>query len=227
MIILPVGVDRPYYRRPWVTYSIMIACTVIEIVRLSSRSPEEFVIALGFVPGYGSLLTLMSSMFVHGGLGHLIGNMLFLYVTGVKIEDALGWWRYLLLYLGSGVAANGVHVLFSGGIPLPSIGASGAIAGVMGAFTMLYPHSNVKLFYFFVFATGTYLITSWVYLGFWFLKEVLSLIYAASYSSVAFGAHVGGFAAGMIWCWAFFGWNGGEDLDTNNADLVYVDARGI
>ncbi len=115
------------------------------------------------------------------------------------------------------MAADASHSFLSGGVPVPSIGASGAIAGVLGGFMALYPYNKVKIFYWlFAIVYGTFLIPAWIFLGLWFFKEVLSnfLLVGSSFGAgIALGAHIGGFAAGAVWAWAFWGWNRGPDLD--------------
>lgn len=225
-MLLPYGTNCAYYRRPYVTYSIIGVCGAVELLRMAAGESHDLTISYGFVPGYGSLVTLFTSMFLHGSFMHLAGNMLFLYITGVKVEDALGGWRYLLLYLGSGIAANMLFVLFAGDIPKPMIGASGAIAGVLGAYMILYPFSKVKMAYYFFFRIGTYEVVSWLYLAYWFGMQLLSFAYIKE-SGVAFGAHVGGFGAGAIWAWSFYGWDQGKDLDFGHADVVFAADGGI
>lgn len=150
-------------------------------------------------------LTLISSMFLHGGWLHLIGNMWFLFVFGDNVEDRFGHVGYLLFYVASGIAA-GVLQFISGPLsPVPTIGASGAIAGVMGAYFMLYPRARVltliPLFIFFY----TLWIPAPIFLGFWFVFQFFQGAVARSTSEVAQGvawwAHVGGFAAGLLLAW--------------------------
>lgn len=224
--MIPLGIDRPYYNKPYVTYTIMALCALVELVRQSAARPDDMIVALGYVAGHGSLVTLFTSMFTHGGWAHLIGNMLFLWLTGIKVEDALGKARYLLLYLGSGVAANMIYAFLSPAVPVPMVGASGAIAGIMGAFMILYPHSRVKLLLFFCGAHIIYL-PSWLFLGFWFVKEAASIPFAGMGGGVAFAAHAGGFFAGALWMWSFFGWDSGEDLELESAEVIYAADTGF
>ncbi len=218
MLLLPVGVDRPLLRKPYVTLALIAVNVLVSLV-INPMFPlyDEVVLQLASIPGYNSLLTLFAPMFLHGGFGHLIGNILFFIVAGMKVEDAMGHWRFLLFYLGCGIAADASHSFLSGHVPVPSLGASGAIAGVLGAFMALYPFNRVKIFYWlFVVFHGTFLLSSWIFLGLWFLKEVLSNFLLGGSDlggGIAFGAHVGGFAAGAVWAWAFWGWNRGPDLD--------------
>jgi membrane associated rhomboid family serine protease len=225
-MFIPIGIDRPYYRKPYVTYTIMGVCTALELFRLGLAKPDDAIVSLGYVAGHGSLMTLFTSMFTHAGLAHLLGNMLFLWISGIKVEDALGWWRYLLLYLGCGVAANMIFVWLSPPIPMPMVGASGAIAGMMGAYLVLYPHSRVNLLYFLL-GLQVAKVPAWVYLGYWFGWEFFKMIVMPEGSGVAFGAHVGGFFAGTLWLWSFFGWDSGDELEMASADVVFDADAGI
>ncbi len=226
MFILPVGVNRPIHHTPVFTRAIMGVCLLIQLAVTFATPARDWTIAYGYVTGYGSLLTLFTHMFMHAGFGHLIGNFIFLYLPGSVIEDALGGWKFLLFYLGSGVAANALFVMFSSGSPMPMVGASGAIAGLMGGFLILFPYSKVKMYWaiwiYVRLGSGVFYVVSWLYMGFWFLKEFLNFLYAAEGSGIAFGAHVGGFAAGMIWAWAFFGWDEGERIADERADQTYA-----
>jgi membrane associated rhomboid family serine protease len=155
-------------------------------------------------PGKSVYLALVLSLFLHGSPQHLFGNMLFLWVFGNNIEDRKGGFRFLVLYLLAGVAATLAHVLSDPNSTVPIIGASGAIAGVMGAYLVLYPTASVTtlvpfLFIFFI------RLPAWLVLGYWFIGQFLSgaatsIAYSRETSGggVAFWAHVGGFVAGVI-----------------------------
>ena len=149
-------------------------------------------------------LTLLISMFMHGGLAHLGGNMLFLWIFGDNLEDRLGHLRYLLFYLICGVLASLAHVFTTVALAdstsemlVPSLGASGAISGVMGGYILLYPHNRVNVLLFRVFTT----VPAWVALGLWFLFQFISglgmLGGGAQEGGVAYAAHIGGFIAGL------------------------------
>lgn len=220
MPLIPVGVDRPLIRRPIVTLSLIgINVAVYVVVNLNPDITESVQLRFSSIPGYDSLLTVFTQMFLHDGFWHLFGNMIFFLVPGLKMEDALGHWKFLLFYLGCGLAAQAGHTLLSGAVPIPSLGASGAIAGALGGFMVLYPHNRIKFFVVFWFGVlfyGIWFLRAWIYLTFWFLSEIATMLYFRGMSlesGVAFGAHIGGFAAGAIWAWAFYGWNRGPDLD--------------
>jgi membrane associated rhomboid family serine protease len=146
------------------------------------------------------LPTILTSMFLHGGWLHIIGNMWFLWIFGDNIEDHLGHFRYLLFYLACGVAAAITHIIFNLSSNEPTVGASGAIAGVMGAYVILYPRARVLTLVFFF----LWWIPAWVFLGYWFLIQFLSgaamsvAETSRSTGGIAFWAHVGGFVAGIL-----------------------------
>ena len=154
--------------------------------------PSEFAI----IPPWATLLT---SMFLHGGWGHLGGNLLFLWIFGNNVEDLLGRGRYLLLYLSSGVAAALIQALSATHSAVPMIGASGAIAGVLGAYLLTYPRANVHCLFWVVVFFWIVTVPAWILLGLWFAIQLLSGLAARPGApGVAFWAHVGGFATGII-----------------------------
>jgi membrane associated rhomboid family serine protease len=163
---------------------------------------ERFIEAFALVPDRLQLSSFFSSMFLHGGWLHLIGNMWFLWVFGSHIEDAMGSAKYLLFYVLSGIASAMVQFAISLGSPVPVIGASGAIAGVMGGFLMLYPRVRVlTLVFVFIFITTVELPAA-IMLLYWFVLNLLSGLGSLSSVSqaqgVAWFAHVGGFLSGMF-----------------------------
>ena len=189
---------------------------------LGADSPKLtlFFLTWGFIPreltegfGYQSLIqagdidtpiptwgTILTSMFIHGGFLHLAGNMMFLWVFGSNIEARLGHFIYLLFYLATGIAATLTHWLVEPSSPIPLVGASGAIAGVMGAYLMLYPRNRINSLIIFYFITVIRL-SALLLLGFWFLWQLVQALLSIGISSqvsVAFWAHVGGFVAGIV-----------------------------
>ena len=142
---------------------------------------------------------LGTSMFLHGGWFHLIGNMWFLWIFGNNIEDSMGRLRFLLFYALTGLAASAGHILSTPGSQVPMVGASGAISGIMGAYLVLYPRVRIfTLFFFFVFIRVIPL-PAWVLLGYWFAIQLASGTLAPAVGAgVAFWAHVGGFVAGAV-----------------------------
>jgi membrane associated rhomboid family serine protease len=150
--------------------------------------------------GGGSLLTPITSMFMHGGWFHIIGNLWFLWVFGDNVEDAMGAVRFLLFYVLCGLAAAAAQVITDPGSVVPMVGASGAIGGVMGAYARLYPRARIHTLVIFGIFFTTFSIPAVAMLGYWFLIQILGGLPAltGASSGVAFWAHVGGFAAGVI-----------------------------
>ena len=148
--------------------------------------------------------TVVTSMFLHGGWLHLLGNMWFLWVFGNNVEDSMGHLRFLAFYLLCGVAAAAAQVVVSPASVVPMVGASGAISGVMGAYIVLYPQVRVHMFTWFI-LPFRFVIPAWLMLGYWFLLQVLGGLPAleAESGGVAFWAHAGGFVAGMLLVWLF------------------------
>ncbi|MCZ6477956.1 MAG: rhomboid family intramembrane serine protease [Gemmatimonadetes bacterium] len=151
------------------------------------------------VAGGATWSTVLTSMFLHGSWGHLIGNMWFLWVFGNNVEDSMGHSRFVVFYLLTGVVAAAAHVMTAPASGIPTVGASGAISGVMGAYMVLYPRVRVLTLVFF------YLVylPAWLMLGYWFLIQFLSGTVADGGAGVAFWAHVGGFFTGVLLVKAF------------------------
>jgi len=142
-------------------------------------------------------LTPLTSMFMHGGWLHLIGNMLFLWIFGNNVEDYLGRVKFIIFYLLSGIAAIALYTLFGPNSKIPLIGASGAIAGVMGAYMVLYPRARITIFFFFFIITF-FKLPAKIVLGFWFIMQLfMSMTGTSAGGGVAWMAHVGGFIFGL------------------------------
>jgi membrane associated rhomboid family serine protease len=147
-------------------------------------------------------LTLLTSMFMHGGLAHIFGNMLYLWIFGNNIENALGHLRYLAFYLVTGLLASLAHVFATvatgGNMLIPSLGASGAISGVLGGYILLFPHRRVRM----LMGRGTAEMPAWTSLGMWFLFQLVAgmgiLGEGSQAGGVAYAAHIGGFVAGLV-----------------------------
>jgi membrane associated rhomboid family serine protease len=154
----------------------------------------------GNLPGSEAMfpyVSLLTSMFMHGGWLHLGGNMLYLWIFGDNVEDYLGHVRYLIFYLGCGFVAALSHIAFSLGSEVPMVGASGAIAGVLGAYLVLYPWARVHVLVFLFFFITTVTVPAWIMLGLWFGLQILnSLPSIGTAGGVAYLAHVGGFVGG-------------------------------
>lgn len=211
--MIPIRDDAPRATTPYVNYFLValnVAVFLFEI-QLTPRGLMAFVQDFGFVPAHVSmvlhggvgyaipaLVPVFTSMFIHASWLHIIFNMWALLIFGDNVEDSLGHGRYLLFYLLSGIAASALHYVFNANSPEPSVGASGAIAGVMGAYFLLFPSARVLTF-FFVFFTW---LPAWLVLGYWFVVQFLSgaatsIASTKQTTGVAFWAHVGGFIAGV------------------------------
>jgi membrane associated rhomboid family serine protease len=190
---------------PSVTILIILANSVIFLymISLDPYTLNHFIHQYAMTPSRLHYPTLVTSMFLHGGWMHLIGNMWFLWVYGDNVEDVLGHGKYLLFYLLCGVIAAGAQYAISPDSRVPVLGASGAIAGVMGAYLVKFPHSRIlTLLPIFVFWTTVEIPAVWI-LVYWFVLQFFSGLGSIGYSQasgggVAFFAHVGGFIAGMI-----------------------------
>jgi membrane associated rhomboid family serine protease len=215
--MLPLKDDQPSYSTPYINWFLIALNILIFLFQatLDPRSSELMDRQFGEVPAHlaaflaGShrytvpqvVLPFFTSMFLHGGWEHVLGNMWFLYIFGDNVEDYLGHFKYLVFYLMSGLIAMGTQVAINPHSTVPTIGASGAIAGVLGAYFILYPRARV-LTWFFVFIVY---IPAWFVLGEWFVMQFLygtaSLSAAQAgrdLGGIAFWAHVGGFVAGMV-----------------------------
>jgi membrane associated rhomboid family serine protease len=199
---------------PAVTLGLIIintACFLFERM-LDPYSLQGLIFRYGLVPAHLHLSSLVTSMFLHGGWMHLIGNMWFLWVFGSRVEDTLGGFRYGTYYLICGVAAALVNVFASLGSPIPTIGASGAIAGVMGGFMLLYPRARIVTLVILVVFVTTLELPAALMLLYWFLLQLFSglssfgrLAEVPDAGNVAWFAHVGGFLAGMLFVMLFGG----------------------
>jgi membrane associated rhomboid family serine protease len=174
---------------------------------LSEAGLQQFFLQFGVVPSLvqdgENMLSLLTSMFMHGGWAHILGNMAFLFVFGDNIEAVLGKIWYAIFYLVGGLAASLAHIFFNLGSDIPSLGASGAIAAVMGAYAVMFPGARVKMLIFLGFRAGITQVRALVFLGIWFLSQLLSGVASlgpqtAQTSGVAFWAHIGGFVFGLV-----------------------------
>ncbi|MHC4663697.1 MAG: rhomboid family intramembrane serine protease [Planctomycetota bacterium] len=201
MLLIPIGDENYGDRRPYVNY-VLIGLNVLVYLFISLPAGKEYenmVIRYGVVPGDLSLVTLFTSMFLHGGLIHLIGNMLFLYIFGDNIERKFGHTGYTFFYLFTGIVA-GLAYYVTGEAGRPAIGASGAISGVLGGYLFLFRKNRIKVLYWFYFFIGTFHITALWGIGLWIFWDVISYSFVLG-SGVSSGtahiAHIGGFAAGF------------------------------
>jgi membrane associated rhomboid family serine protease len=211
ILALPLYDDNPVQRPPVVTCALIGLCIGAFLWQLG-QNDEQVALTYGFIPavlfGFAhrppaldvvpAWMTVFTSMFLHSGWFHIGGNMLFLWIFGNNVEDALGRARFLVLYLACGIAAAMAQALPSPDSTLPMIGASGAIAGTLGAYLVLYPWANVNCFVWIVIFFRIVTVPAWIVLGVWFAIQLLSgLGTPAGAPGVAFWAHVGGFVSGL------------------------------
>jgi membrane associated rhomboid family serine protease len=217
--MFPIRDDQPSFSKPYINYLIIALNVIVYFLfepPIRSRAfeamtfqfglvPYDFTHALARVPQYplgANLLTVLTSMFMHGDIFHILGNLWFLWIFGDNIEDRVGHFPYLIFYLICGIAAALTDIALTPTSRVPLIGASGAIAGIMGAYVLLYPRARVlTLVVLIVFFTFWWL-PAWVFLGYWFLIQffMTSIMASSAHQTggVAFAAHVGGFVAGLI-----------------------------
>ena len=191
--------------RPLVTTTIIVINALVFLLQLSlpPADVERFIFTFGLVPASFSIGNLFTSMFVHGGLGHVSGNLLYLWIFGDNVEDRLGHGRFLVFYLATGVVAALAQTAMDPASTVPMVGASGAIAGVMGGYFVLYPNSRVLTL--FPFPVMLFEVPAIFFLGLWFALQFLSGLGSLAAATgegglpggVAFWAHVMGFVAGV------------------------------
>lgn len=209
--MLPVGDDNSARRlQPVVTYALIAVNVLFFIVELIGG--DAFIMAWSFVPSrfmadpVGDLITIFTSMFMHAGLLHIGSNMLYLWIFGDNVEDRFGHGKFLAFYLVCGIAATFAQLAFSLGSDIPNLGASGAIAGVLGAYILLFPHRRVTVILGYTVAE----LPSLVVIGFWFVLQLFSgvgtLTATADTGGVAYMAHIGGFVAGFVLAWFLRGY---------------------
>ena len=203
--MFPVSDVIPSRTTPFVTVGLIgvNACVFIYQLLLPAAGLETFVAAYAVVPASFWWPSLFTSQFLHGGWLHILSNMLYLWIFGDNVEDRLGHGGYLIFYLGAGAAAAVLQIFLKPFTAVPMLGASGAIAGVMGAYFVLYPRSRVLAVIFVVIFLDLVEIPAIFFLGFWFLLQLASGVGSLGVSTAAgggtaFWAHVGGFVAGAI-----------------------------
>ncbi len=254
--MIPLSDDNPTLRTPITTYLLLgltvatwllfqgagfdvlkLAVSVCNYglvpAELTQTRPVGFTVPLG--PGLGCAIddhaintaTPVTSMFLHGSWGHLIGNGLFFWVFGNNVEDSMGRFRFLVFYLVCGLAAAAVHVFVDPTSPVPTVGASGAISGILGAYLVLYPRVHVRMLFIFIIFFRVFSIPAWAVLVWWFVVQVitglpqLNQVDPEVSGGVAVWAHVGGFVAGVLLVKLF------ENRDLVRRRTLVSDARGV
>ena len=207
--MIPLRDNIHHYHKPIVTFSILILNVLVFLYELSlGAGLRDFIYAYGFIPRdvFAALplavkiKPLFTSMFLHAGFLHILGNMWFLWIFGGRVEDKLGHFDFSLFYILCGLAAEATHLVMNNSSRIPTLGASGAIAGVLGAYIVLFPRAKVRtlipLFIFWEIMD----VPAFVFLGIWFVYQfLLGMSSSAGYGSdIAFWAHIGGFLAGIL-----------------------------
>lgn len=172
------------------------------MLSLSSKGYMAFIMEYGFIPSNISLMNLFSSIFIHGGFMHLLGNMLFLWIFGDNVEDRLGHLSFIIMYLTAGVVATMTHAILDINSTLPLIGASGAISGVIGSYFVLFPRAKILTLVPIGLFITVVALPAYIFLGLWFIIQLIygfSSLGAISEGGVAWWAHVGGFVVGCLW----------------------------
>jgi membrane associated rhomboid family serine protease len=216
MLFLPFRDDNPTKSFPfvnWILISLNLGVFCGWQFSMDINETEAYYSRFGFTPASffnqfkesgmqmipWEWATVVTSMFCHGGIFHLLGNLLFLYLFGDNMEDAMGKPRYLLFYLSCGLFAALAQGLTNPQSEVPMIGASGAISGVIAGYLLLYPRANVRVFYWFFFFIGTVYLPAYLILGFWLLGQALALHESMEQAGgIAVAAHLGGFGAGFL-----------------------------
>lgn len=203
--MMPLGDDNSARKTiPIVTYALILLNILMFFIEIARG--EEFITKWAFVPSRflenptANIPTLFTSMFMHSGWGHLLGNMLYLWIFGDNVEDRLSKIKYLAFYIICGLAATFTQLFFNPGLSVPNLGASGAIAGVLGAYLLLFPKSLVRV----LVGRSIVQMSALVVIGFWFVLQFISGVASTTSTSdvggeggVAYMAHIGGFAAGL------------------------------
>jgi membrane associated rhomboid family serine protease len=254
--MFPLSDENPTVRTPITTYGLILTIVLIWVVvqggGLNMEALAVSICNLGMVPGEitgraplgtgvplgpglacvvddmpVNIWTPITSMFLHGGWGHLLGNLLFFWVFGNNVEDSMGRFRFLVFYLLCGVIAAASHVVLDPTSPVPTVGASGAISGVLGAYLILYPHVRVRMLFWFLLFIRVFRVPAWVVLLWWFLWQVvaglpqLMTVNREVSGGVAVWAHIGGFVAGVILVKLFV------NDDLHRRRLAMTDARDV
>jgi membrane associated rhomboid family serine protease len=209
--VIPIRDQIPSQTVPIVNYlliAVNVVVFILQFLLFSGPGEEAFVYEYALIPSQvtagldaGDVRDIFTSMFMHAGLAHLLGNMLYLWIFGDNVEDSMGKLKYLSFYLVGGIVASATHILTNPNSQIPTVGASGAIAAVLGAYLVLYPQSRVLT----IIPLGYFIRMTWIpaiiVLGLWFVLQLFSGVLSMGgpdVGGVAFWAHAGGFVAGVV-----------------------------
>jgi membrane associated rhomboid family serine protease len=212
--MIPIRDEIPTRRVPFVNY-VLIAINILVFLfqlLLGPNELDQFVQSFALIPaqlttgvGIGDVSDIFTSMFMHAGWAHIGGNMLYLWIFGDNVEDAMGHGVYLVFYLFGGILASVAHVFTNGNSLIPTVGASGAIAAVLGAYMVLYPQARVVTLLTLGYFIRMTALPAVILLGFWFVLQLFQGVASIGATvGVAFWAHIGGFVAGYAIAWLFF-----------------------
>ncbi|MBI5097658.1 MAG: rhomboid family intramembrane serine protease [Nitrospirae bacterium] len=210
--MIPFKDDNPIRIFPFVTIAIIVLNTIVLVMQITSPyGQQKIAFSYGAIPNFlltfetyqpiHPLFTVFTSMFMHGGVLHLGGNMLYLWIFGNNIEDKLGHFRFIIFYILCGVIAAYSHALADPASQTPMIGASGAVAGVLGAYLLLFPHARIHTLVFFGFFVDVIRLPAVLVIGFWIVLQFINGMISkgfAGHGGVAWFAHIGGFLAGFL-----------------------------
>lgn len=222
--MIPIKDDNPTRHFPLVTILLILLNAAVFVFQwILGNDPQAFAFRLGAIPwelthfreltrlpaayqsGFPGILTLFTSMFVHGGILHLLGNLLYLWIFGDNVEAIMGHVRFFLFYIACGIVATLSHVIVEPDSTVPMVGASGAISGILGAYFVRFPRARVHVLFILFFFVRIARVSALVILGFWFVMQVFNGFgtLGVDGGGVAWFAHVGGFVAGMILVFLF------------------------
>ncbi|MFL2983316.1 MAG: rhomboid family intramembrane serine protease [Candidatus Neomarinimicrobiota bacterium] len=204
-MLFPYKDDNPRVLFPYVTYLIIVVNILIflfqfHLIGSNPHSIKNIIYSFGFIPNQFNPFNIITSMFIHGGIGHLVGNMWFLYIFGDNIESILGHLRYFYFYLFCGIGAAVVQFLIEPTSTIPIVGASGAIAGILGSYMIKFPKARVHVFAVIIIFITTFIVPAQIVLGIWFIIQLssgLSSLGIDTTGGVAWFAHIGGFMIGI------------------------------
>ena len=215
MFFFPISDENPTNKKPLVCWIIILFCIFIFIsyVFKNSYFKDSIFLSFGMIPavlfGFSELsptlkfipsfLSIITSMFIHGGWMHLIGNMTYLYIFGDNIEDVMGKMKFIVFYLITGTCAALSQALLDPNSTIPMVGASGSIAGVLGAYLMLFPKANIRVFFWFIIFFKIINIRAIFVLGGWIIIQLISFNGTdGNNGGIAYAAHIGGFISGIV-----------------------------
>ena len=215
MFFFPFADENPTNKKPVISWLIIFACSSIFLNQIFDPVyiTEQTFLSFGMIPailfGYSELsghlkiippfLSIFTSMFLHGGWMHIVGNMTYLYIFGDNIEERLGKLKFIIFYLITGIVAAFSQAIIDPTSTTPMIGASGAVAGVLGGYLVLYPRANIKVFFWFIIFVKVIRIRAFIVLGGWIIIQFISFNGTdVNSSGVAYAAHIGGFMSGVL-----------------------------